>query len=271
MWKNTHRSRALVQLDKGDREGAQRHTGTWTVINTQQSWFSGPGKQTCTFVASIGKCSACSCLGGQVLGMVGKEGAWKGAAGEWVELSRTHMVDAVPTSPSACPSTCCRDAGQGWHTNTVCLQGTSSGSVRKQLWELWHKTQTKPCDFTPRSLVRDHGTTVYVVRFSPSHSTSGVCEPFSHTLSKTQRDPVFPKGGFHFRRTYIPFLWETPVLRCITCARQPLQNYIEHILLWAILSYPILSCPRWLSIFNSNFFTPWSLGLGATPQRSLLL
>lgn len=38
-------------------------------------------EQTLALVATIGKCPACSHLGGQVLGMVMKEGAWKGAAG----------------------------------------------------------------------------------------------------------------------------------------------------------------------------------------------
>lgn len=258
MWENPHRSRAFFQGDKGDREGAQRHTGRWTVINTQRSWFSGPGKQTCTLVATIGKCSACSCLRGQGLGMVMEEKAWKGAAGEWTECSRTHMVDAVPTSPAACPRLLlegCWAQVMHKHLHTVCLQGTASGSwtVRKQLWELWYKTQAKPHDFT--------------CEWSRHHSLSGGAqpttlnkwslwtflphsEPFSHTLNMTHKDSAFPERGFYFSRTYIPFLWETPVLRHITCARHPFQTYIEHMVLWVILSCPILSCPKWLSILK---------------------
>lgn len=161
------------------------------------------------------------------------------------------------------PGSCCRDDGQSRPINTSmrlhtdCLQGTSSGrwTVRKQLWELWHKTQTKPHDFTP---VLWEIMAPQFMWWGSAHHT----QPVSYTLNKTPRDPVFPRGRFYLWRIYVPFLWGTPVLRCITCARQPLQNYIEHMLHWAILSHQILSCPRWLSIFKFYFLHTLELGTG---------
>lgn len=82
MWETRGRSRALIQLNMGDREGAQRQTGTWAAIHTPHSWYSSAWKQTHALVATRGKGSACSCLGGQALGTALKEGARKGDAGE---------------------------------------------------------------------------------------------------------------------------------------------------------------------------------------------
>lgn len=68
--------------------------------------------------------------------------------------------------------------------------------------------------------------------------TQRPCAPWGRILH-FQDVGSFPSGNacFEVHHTHV-------------CVNQPSLTYIEHVLLWAILSYPILSYPRWLQIFK---------------------